>query len=505
MKDLGRSFLSIALSCFLLTVFFPASQNVGADGETERTYPSSVTVTYGTAAGVLDNVVGADGITYDVAEEDVGVGRTYTNTTLNPNGPGSNFNWFIGIGPVNCDGITHWGCVDEGLPHDAGVSIVWDDGAGGPAIDTYALEDYTLAAGYTIDEVRVYNIAKNQVAGAPWEDISMAIQSGVTLDLGAPNTLEIPFVEYVETWALNPDTGLAWTDPNIDALEAGSFNHAVAFAVDLTLVYIIVQSSAPIVDYTADYRFDFAGIDFRQKPRLEITGYRTGDVEAIQVEVLRAGTWVTLDADVFTAASTTTIIPLSTADIPGGSGTVRIIDANPTDDVQSTIFIDQIRIITEGGAGGTAASITVYTKSEYKMWENRLKIDLMWYQTGGPEEAVALARWVSITIDGRSLHPGLFQMPTDKNSTHVRVPWNVLDGNMHNITVVGYVSVGWSSGAVTYQSDPETITVDNLIRFIVIMLAFIFLIVVGLALVAKRLKDRSDLIESRDRRENDSS
>ncbi|TET91109.1 MAG: hypothetical protein E3J35_03795 [Methanomassiliicoccales archaeon] len=49
----------------------------------ETTYPGSISVTYGTATGILHYVVGQDGVSYQVAEEDTNSGSILWNDTIN--------------------------------------------------------------------------------------------------------------------------------------------------------------------------------------------------------------------------------------------------------------------------------------------------------------------------------------------------------------------------------------------------------------------------------------
>jgi hypothetical protein len=233
-----------------------------------------------------------------------------------------------------------------------------------------------------------------------------------------------------------------------------------------TLVYGIVQSSSPITDYTAVFQFDFTSIEGSEDPELEIKGLRTGDTEAILVQVLRSGTWITLSSDAFDTTLTRSKFGLSTTDVLGGSASVRILDSDPTDNDQTTISIDEIVILTGGKANNPSSAISVSTRSEYRPFENRLLVHLFWSQSGGPEEAHATEKWVTVFIDGVLIPPGFFKVKDDH--TFVPVPWNVLDGFLHNGTVRGFVLINWTSGPTVHSSIPEEIILDNILRFAII-------------------------------------
>ncbi len=463
--------------------------------EQEKTWASSVSVTTGTATGILDNTVGQDGVFYQVAEEDVNDGRNFQNDTLNPDGTGTHTEWDAGIGPVsNCDVIEHWGCVNEGPPSpgDGNTSYVFHISLGSPDLwnDTYNIDDYTLQSGFSVDEVRIFGTALVDFFG----DVEYATcqQSGASFTKNFPTIfLEVSYAEHSATLTTDPNTGLAWTEAGIDALEIGQCASDSGDAGEETrgtLVYAEVQSSEPLFDYTLLFQFDFTGIKGSEDPMLEIAGLRTGDTEAIMVQVLRSGTWITLSSDVFETTLTTSTFGLSTTDVLGGSASVRIIDSDTTDDTQTTVFIDEILILTGGKANNPSSAIVVETRSEYKSFENRLLIHLFWSQSGGPEEAFAIDKWVTVFIDGHLVGKGIFRVKEDH--TFVPVPWGVLDGGMHNGTVRGFVLINWSTGPTVHSSVPEEITLDNFLRWLLIVTIGMVILIAVIAWAVKVMNER---------------
>jgi hypothetical protein len=494
----------ISILCAVImtaTLFLPIDQPAMAETPKQVTYPTSGTVTYGTDSGQIpDDVTAQDGRTYSVAEEDTNTGRSYTNDTLNPNGIGSNTE--MNANHATCtEGIPqkNYLCVDEGgpSPGDENTTYVftvipleetW-------ANDTYATEDYTLASGYSVDEVRIYGTALEVADGNP--GYALCVYSGTTLDCGSLETLTEEYTEYTNTWTTDPDTSVAWTDSGIDALEGGHriYWDGVVGGTEKrsTLLYGVVQSSTALDDFTVSFDFLFTNIGLRQKPKLQIDCSRTGDTEGISILVSRSGSWVTLSNDVCDTTLTHTEFSLSTTDVLGGSATIRILDTDTTDDSQSTVNVDRIAIVTEGEGDNPMSSIQVYTASEYLMWENRLKVSLWWEQTGGPETANAISKWLKVTIDGDVIHKGYIQV--DDGFVYVPVTWNALDGGFHQIEVQGNVLINWTSGSTIYQSDVEKLVADNFWRWVFLVAIFLIIMSVVVYFVLRYLAERREYIE----------
>jgi hypothetical protein len=186
---------------------------------------------------------------------------------------------------------------------------------------------------------------------------------------------------------------------------------------------------------------------------------------------------------VFDTTLSTTRFGLSTSDVLGGSATVRIVDADNTDDDQTTIYIDEIFITTEGDEPNPTSPMRVYTNSEYFMWENRLQVSIRCEQRGGGEPANIIAKWIFVSVDGHDLGQGIYQI--EGNSTYLAVDWSFLDGGYHNFTIVGYCLVAWSSGEVAYQSEPEKLTVDNFPRWLLLIIIFLIILVIVIAVLIK--------------------
>ncbi len=112
-------------------------------------------------------------------------------------------------------------------------------------MDTYNLDDHSLGSG-AINSVMVYVISK----GTDSEDTHAAktvIRTYDTDYFGTNTLLPTSYTELSTTYTTNPNTGLAWTWGEIDALEAGvkHYDNGVG-GVRTTQVYIYI-------DYGASY------------------------------------------------------------------------------------------------------------------------------------------------------------------------------------------------------------------------------------------------------------
>lgn len=490
----NKAFLTLFLSLAVVNLSFFSSIPERAVAQDEfRTYPSTVTVTRGAESGAVPlDVSSSDGRLFTVVEEDTGSATEFQNDTILPIADGG----LIEMPTTNAC-FQHFDCVNEGPPSPGDGDVTWVGGAlnaGDPGNDTYRVADYTLDPGLSIDEVRVFGTARKTTGAPDGEVYHICVGSNVTLACGTANMLTISYINFTETFTTDPDTGLAWTESGVDNMDMG---HRIAFmntspppSVEMraTVLWATVQSSViGSVDFTADYQFTFNGIKGKEKPVLEISGFRTGDTEAITVQALRAGTFVTISSDVFDTSQTTRKIALSTTDIVGGTATIRILDSDITDDTQTTISIDEILILTEEQPGGPGVPIRVFTQSEYRSFENRLLVRLFWTQSGGPEEGQATDKWVTVSIDGVVVPPGFFRVKDDH--TFVPVPWGAFDGDIHNGTVKGFVQINWTRGPITYGSVPEDIVLDNSLRFLIILTVTMVIVILILLWVANRLNE----------------
>lgn len=86
---------------------------------------------------------------------------------------------------------------------------------------TAALPDHT-AETWNIQRVRVTIFAKQNLTGTDAEQVTIILRMGTTNYAAATSfTPTTAYAEYTSEWLTSPATGLAWTWPEIDSLEAG--------------------------------------------------------------------------------------------------------------------------------------------------------------------------------------------------------------------------------------------------------------------------------------------
>ncbi len=128
--------------------------------------------------------------------------------TLRPNGTGS-----LSALTTNC--ANNWQCVDEAVSDDdgtynSGSSNFWQ-------YDLYAVENHTTGSG-TIDSVKIFINAKLNFNN---QRIRTYIRTNSTNYQGAQIKPSTIYTTYSTTYITNPQTSVAWTWTEIDAIEIG--------------------------------------------------------------------------------------------------------------------------------------------------------------------------------------------------------------------------------------------------------------------------------------------
>lgn len=134
--------------------------------------------------------------------------------------------------------------------------------------------------------------------------------------------------------------------------------------------------------------------------------------------------------------------------------------------------------------------IQVYTKAEYDPWTNKLRVDMWWNQSGGGEDAKITDKYLIVVVDGKQLNGFI---PAPDTITYVDMPWGFFDGNVHNITVIGYVRADWSWGIATYYSDPDHTQANNFPRFLVLMMMFLIILVFIVSVMLHMVNKKREL------------
>jgi hypothetical protein len=139
---------------------------------------------------------------------------------IRPNAAGDN----TALG--NTDGstfgaATNYTLVDETTSDGDATRVSWiEDAASNPGYDLYNLENHSSETG-TITKVSVFVVAKKANAYCTNPFTQPLIKTGGTEYNGTQNMLSTDYVIYSDDWTTNPNTGIAWTWADIDALQAG--------------------------------------------------------------------------------------------------------------------------------------------------------------------------------------------------------------------------------------------------------------------------------------------
>lgn len=156
---------------------------------------------------------------------------------LRPNGVGNSTQW-----AANGAG-TNWGCVTS---NDGDTTYISSATSG--HIDLYTIDASALPSDAIISGITVSHRIRREVGGINLTH-SVRIRIGGTTYSGTNGTLTGASVSYIlttpGTWATNPNSGVAWTVANINALEIGSYRGAGAVTARVTEVYVTVTYTQP--------------------------------------------------------------------------------------------------------------------------------------------------------------------------------------------------------------------------------------------------------------------
>jgi len=169
---------------------------------------------------------------------------TVSLTTIRPNLPGTyaDFTVYPAIG--------HWDAVNEVVENDS--DGVYSSTAS--QNDTYNLEDISLPAGATINNVTVYETA--MWYNSTLKNFKIMIISGGTIAYSTNKITTALFVSYNNTWATDPATGSAWTQSAINALEVGEQLTPSSGGANVTWVYVVVTYTTANIVYGEEMFWD---------------------------------------------------------------------------------------------------------------------------------------------------------------------------------------------------------------------------------------------------------
>jgi len=133
---------------------------------------------------------------------------------------------------------SNYECVDETVADDATTQVYRTSG-GGVKYDVYNLEDHTTETG-TITKIVVFAKMKYDLPGAGTDFAKIRIRTGGLNYTSSAFTVAHDWTLYSKTWTTNPNTAVAWTWADIDALQAGIQFDDFAHAIRCTQVYVVV-------------------------------------------------------------------------------------------------------------------------------------------------------------------------------------------------------------------------------------------------------------------------
>ncbi|MHA2135981.1 MAG: hypothetical protein ACW99J_19145 [Candidatus Thorarchaeota archaeon] len=168
---------------------------------------------------------------------------------------------------------------------------------------------------------------------------------------------------------------------------------------------------------------------------------------------------------------------------------MNVTDGTDSDSDDWTLYCEEVAEEEDEDPGNPISPIKVFTKSEYDAWTNQLKVELIWTQRGGMETANVTEKHIVVFVDGEQI-TGFIPIG---NVTYVELPWNFLDPGQHNITVFGYVTVGWTKGSWTYRSDPEHMMANNFPRSLLVYLSILLFVMILISVIAERAKKSAKL------------
>lgn len=129
---------------------------------------------------------------------------------MRPNAAGDSTQWTPNTG-------SNWSAVDDTTP-DGDTTYVASETAGD--IDLYHLENPSLPSGSTISLVQPVVNARKDTTDP--DKIQVGIKSGNTVSWSADRDLMMSYTGIVgDVYGVNPDTGLAWTEADLNNLQVG--------------------------------------------------------------------------------------------------------------------------------------------------------------------------------------------------------------------------------------------------------------------------------------------
>jgi hypothetical protein len=155
---------------------------------------------------------------------------------MNPDGAGTYTQLSTLVGAAS-----HWEAVDESPPDNL-TSYVADDNTGVGNIDSFTMESPSSLSDRGVSRILVSYQAAEDSAGSG--AVAGFIRTGGSDFEGSSQTIgTTTFTLFQEEWQTNPDTGLAWVESDLIALEAGVvIRGSGATERRITAVKVLIES-----------------------------------------------------------------------------------------------------------------------------------------------------------------------------------------------------------------------------------------------------------------------
>ena len=311
-------------------------------------YPGTETFTYGTGSGTFPTDLQQSNNVYRglIEQNTAASDQSWTRT---PNAQGTKNQWSIYAS--TCSAGSEWDCVNDDPNDGDGTAL---ESATTNYESTFNFADVSFAGTPADVDICVHGWFRRTGSGG--SSAKPMILSGASYayatSFNPPNS--VTYGASPDTcWDINPWTSADWTQAGINALEIGCAGSDANPSIRCTEIKIWIWAN-----YSANYQLkvkhDFSGVTSGDTYTLAVEAYRNS-VENMYVQVWAPGTpgtWNTRITITKTSDDNNDqTYVLTTTEYNSGSPSIQYIGATESSDtVQSTLFLDQVRVITSYNA-----------------------------------------------------------------------------------------------------------------------------------------------------------
>lgn len=162
-----------------------------------------------------------------------------TTETLRPNASGD-LTQLTPTGAAN-----NWDCVNDTTPDGDTTRVGQQSDPVNELIDLYGMEDTTIPDSAVIDSLELHYVSRS--GSAVYRSIQRGkIKTGGIVYSGSQVNPPITYTEYTAIWTTNPQTSLAWTKTQLNALQIGvgitcGDDEAIFYSGRCTQVFLVVN------------------------------------------------------------------------------------------------------------------------------------------------------------------------------------------------------------------------------------------------------------------------